>query len=269
MDIGYAGAFLGGVLTLLSPCAVMLLPSFFAYSFAGRGRLVGRTAVFLAGLLTTLVPLGVGAGHLGGLLAAHRQTAVAVGAILVIVSGVLVALGIGLPGPGSSARAGTAPLAVFSLGLTYGLAGTCSGPILGSLLTTAALSGSLFYGGFLFVWYGLGMVLPLFVLAALWDRWDLGHADWLRPRTVRMGPLQTTVTGLVSGVLLLGLGTLLLLTEGTAGLGGPVSVAQQAELEVWARAWAASVPDLAVFVAAAVAVFALVWVSAGRRRDRA
>jgi cytochrome c-type biogenesis protein len=30
MTIGYAGALIGGVLTLLSPCSAMLLPAFFA-----------------------------------------------------------------------------------------------------------------------------------------------------------------------------------------------------------------------------------------------
>jgi len=48
--IGYLAAFLGGVLTLLSPCSALLLPAFFAYAFASRSRLLGRTAVFYAGL---------------------------------------------------------------------------------------------------------------------------------------------------------------------------------------------------------------------------
>ncbi len=32
-QIGLLGAFLGGVLALLSPCSALLLPSFFAYAF--------------------------------------------------------------------------------------------------------------------------------------------------------------------------------------------------------------------------------------------
>ena len=33
MLIGYGGAFLGGMAAILSPCAVLLLPAFFAYAF--------------------------------------------------------------------------------------------------------------------------------------------------------------------------------------------------------------------------------------------
>ncbi|HSL37639.1 MAG TPA: cytochrome c biogenesis protein CcdA, partial [Arthrobacter sp.] len=65
MDIGYAGAFLGGVLTLLSPCSALLLPAFFAYAFSTKSRLVARTGLFYLGLLSTLVPLGIFAGVLG------------------------------------------------------------------------------------------------------------------------------------------------------------------------------------------------------------
>ncbi|WP_009945137.1 hypothetical protein [Saccharopolyspora erythraea] len=34
-EIGLVGAFLGGLLSLLSPCSALLLPSFFAYAFNG------------------------------------------------------------------------------------------------------------------------------------------------------------------------------------------------------------------------------------------
>ena len=75
MLVGYAGAFLGGMAAILSPCAALLLPAFFAYAFGGdRARLLGRTGLFYLGLLLTLVPLGLGAGALGSLVTVHRQT---------------------------------------------------------------------------------------------------------------------------------------------------------------------------------------------------
>ena len=56
MGIGFAGSFLGGLAALLSPCAAMLLPSFFAYAFGDvKGRLVARTGAFYLGMLLTLV----------------------------------------------------------------------------------------------------------------------------------------------------------------------------------------------------------------------
>ena len=97
MLIGYAGAFLGGAAAILSPCAALLLPAFFAYAFGeDRSRLVGRTVLFWVGTLLTLVPLGLGAGALGSALAAHRGTLTLVGGVLLIVFGALQALGVPL-----------------------------------------------------------------------------------------------------------------------------------------------------------------------------
>src|SRR5215218_7163759 len=60
VEVSFLASFLGGLLSLLSPCSALLLPAFFAYAFQSRGELVGRTAVFYLGLCATLVPLGMG-----------------------------------------------------------------------------------------------------------------------------------------------------------------------------------------------------------------
>ena len=66
-------------------------------------------------------------------------------------------------------------LSTLVLGSVYGLAGFCSGPILGAILTMAVTRETPVEGGALLAVYALGMAAPLFVLAALWDRFDLGH----------------------------------------------------------------------------------------------
>lgn len=70
---------------------------------------------------------------------------------------------------------------VFALGAVYGLAGFCAGPVLGGIPTVAAIGGDPWYGSTLLAAYALGMALPLFVLALLWDRFDratvAGSAD--------------------------------------------------------------------------------------------
>ena len=65
-------AFVGGVLSLLSPCSALLLPAFFAYAFPSRGQLLLRTVVFYLGLITLLVPIGLGIGALGSLFLERR-----------------------------------------------------------------------------------------------------------------------------------------------------------------------------------------------------
>ena len=84
MNVGYLGAFLGGVLSLLSPCSALLVPAFFAYAFADRVRLLLRTGIFYLGLATPLVPMGVAAGSVGAVLNEHHSTVVLVGGLVMI-----------------------------------------------------------------------------------------------------------------------------------------------------------------------------------------
>ena len=267
-DIGYAVALLGGIATILSPCAAMLLPAFFAYAFTSATTLLGRTLVFYAGLLTTLVPLGVLSGGVGAFLLAERAWVVTAAALVVVVLGVVQMLAVPLPGLTRRGGADSAsPVAIYSLGLAYGVAGVCSGPILGSVLTVAALGGNAFYGAMLLVVYATGMVVPVLLLALLWTRLDLASARWLRPRPVRLGPVSTTVGNLVSGGLFVLVGVLLVLTEGTASMGGVLGVGTQQHLETTMIALGRRVPDIAV-VLLVVAALALLARARHRRAER-
>ena len=80
-------AFLGGALTLLAPCSVMLLPAFFAYAFTSRTTLQARTGLFWLGLVTTLVPLGAAAGGMGAVLRDHEVGLTMLVAVVVVVEG--------------------------------------------------------------------------------------------------------------------------------------------------------------------------------------
>ncbi|MBP2473923.1 cytochrome c biogenesis protein CcdA [Crossiella equi] len=267
--LGYFGALLGGALALASPCSALLLPAFFAYAFDRPTRLLARTGVFYLGLASTLVPLGAAAASLGGLLTAHRGLVITVAAVLLIGFGVAQLFGRGF-GSGLSQRfAATTKISstasVYVLGATYGLAGFCSGPILGSVLTVAATGGDPAYGAALLAVYGLGMVAPLFVLALLWDRFELGRRGWLRGRELVLGRLRVHVVNLVAGLLFIGIGVLFLLTDGTATLPGLFSVDTEFDLAVWAREFAAGVPDLAVLLpVVAVAAGIFLWRLRGR-----
>ncbi|WP_024877572.1 cytochrome c biogenesis CcdA family protein [Saccharomonospora piscinae] len=249
-EIGLLGAFLGGVLSLLSPCSALLLPSFFAYAFDRLSTLAWRTTVFYAGLLVVLVPLGAGVGAIGALLTRYRGIATLVGGTVLVLLGLAMILGLGF-GSAAAQRA-TARIrissnaSVFALGAVYALAGFCSGPLLGSVLTVSATGGQPVYGGTLMALYALGMAAPLFVLALAWDRFDLGRKDWLRGRPVRIGPLRTHSTSLISGLLFIGVGALFLLTDGTANLGGLTSVDTQFAWQVWLQDLTASVANTAV-----------------------
>lgn len=268
MVIGYAGAFIGGLLSLLSPCSALLLPAFFAYAFTTATRLVARTGLFYLGLLATLVPMGIFAGALGSLLTQHRTALIATAASLVISLGLIQLLGIRLPAWfRSGARGGGSRLSVFVLGTVYGVAGACTGPILGSVLTVAAVGSNPVYGAVLLAVYALGMALPLFVLALFWDRLGISGRRWLRPRPVTVGRWSNSAVMIISGSLSIGIGILLLATDGTAGLGGLLTVSDQFRLESAASGAASALPNTAFMVAAA-ALLALAAVLNWRIRRR-
>ncbi|MFG2640813.1 cytochrome c biogenesis CcdA family protein [Streptomyces sp. NPDC048370] len=270
-DIGYLAAFLGGLLALLSPCSALLLPAFFAYSIDSKSRLLARTGIFYAGLATTLVPLGAAGSFAGRLFYGHRDVLVAVGGWTIIVLGVLQILGMGFASRRIAEASGrirpTTAVSVYALGLVYGLAGFCAGPILGSVLTVAALSGSPAYGGLLLAVYALGMAVPLFLLALLWERYELGRRRWLRGRTVRAGRFELHTTSLLSGLFFVVLGTVFLVFDGTTALPGLLSVDDSFAVEERVASLGRSVPDWALLVAV-VALVAVVLAVRGWRGRR-
>ncbi|KXP03982.1 MULTISPECIES: cytochrome c biogenesis CcdA family protein [Mycobacteriales] len=271
-QIGLLGAFLGGLLALLSPCSALLLPSFFAYAFDGAGKLAGRTGIFYLGLAAVLVPLGAGVGAIGSAITRYREVTTMIGGVVIIALGVMIIVGRGFA-LGSAQRAAaridvSSTGSVFALGAVYGLAGFCSGPLLGAVLTVAVAGGQAVYGGVLMALYAAGMVIPLFVLALVWDRFSLGSRTWLRGKEISIGPLKTHTTSLISGVLFIGIGVLFLLTEGTANLGGVMGVDSQYSLQVWISDVADAVPNTAVLLIAVLVIIAVLTVRIVRGRDR-
>ncbi|MFE6102860.1 cytochrome c biogenesis CcdA family protein [Streptomyces laurentii] len=269
--IGYFAAFLGGLLALLSPCSALLLPAFFAYSIDSRAKLVARTGVFYAGLATTLVPLGAAGSFAGRLFYGHRDLLVAVGGWLIVGLGVLQILGLGFASRRLAEASGrirpTTVFSVYALGLVYGLAGFCAGPILGSVLTVAAVGGNPVYGGLLLAVYALGMAVPMFLLALLWERYDLGRRRWLRGRAIRVGRFELHTTSLLSGLFFIALGTLFLVFDGTTALPGLLSVDDSFAVEQRVGDLGRTVPDW-VLLAAVVAVVAGALAWRGRRSRR-
>ena len=222
VEASFVAAFLGGVLSLLAPCSALLLPAFFAYAFTSRTQLLGRTLLFLAGLCTIFVPLGMGASLMAAALIDHRQTTILVAGLLLIAFGALELLGGGfsLVPAALAARfqGGRSGAAVYGTGLVYGISGFCSGPLLGAVLTVAGSTASPLLGAALLFTYSLGTAAPLFVLAWLWDRYQLGHRGWLRGRALRLGPLRLHSSSLLAGTLFILLGISFIAFQGSSAL---------------------------------------------------
>jgi cytochrome c biogenesis protein CcdA len=215
IQASFVAAFIGGLLALLAPCSALLLPAFFAYAFSNRTALVRGTLLFLVGLCAVLLPLGLAASAAGRLLIEQRPATIFVSGSILIVLGALMAFGgrsllpSGLAAQLNAVSYGPATLAT---GVIYGLTGFCSGPLLGAVLTLAAAGQNPWLGAPLLIVYALGMATPLFILAAAWDRYDLGRRSWLR-RSVRH-------SNLVGSALFVALGVSFIASQGGLLLSG-------------------------------------------------
>lgn len=272
MDIGLVSAFIGGVLALLSPCAALLLPAFFASSVGAGPRLMLHGVIFYVGLLVLFVPLGLGAGFLGELFVAQRQGIIVVSSLVLILLGVVQIFGHGfdtsrlLPGQSSlqsRAAVSTGLGKSFLLGMTSSVAGFCSGPILGAVLTLAATSGNAFSSALILSTYGAGMVLPLIMIAALWTRIGQRGQRMLRGRGFSFLGRQWHTTSVISGGLIIMVGIIFWTTNGLVGVPELVPAETQAWLQQAASLFGNPLIDIVAIILVA-AVILLVW---NKRRD--
>lgn len=306
MEVGYLAALFAGVLALLSPCGALLLPSFFAVTFTGAQRMLPHALVFLAGLITLLAPLGAGAAFAGTLVTAHRGVLILASGWLIIVLGAVQIFGGGfdmrrlLParlqqaatagqpaatGGGANLAvgpigAGTAQatkkrsaksslVSAYFLGLVSGVAGFCAGPILGAVLTMAAVSSSPFYGVALLSVYSVGMALPLFAIAAIWAKFGQKGRGLLRGRMFSIGKLRLHTTSVITGLLLIGVGIMFITTNGLVGIDGILSTGASFDLQVQATELAKKIPDVALIIGGAViALLAWLWFAIIRPRRK-
>lgn len=275
MDIGLIAAFLGGVLALLSPCGALLLPAFFASSVGGGLRLGLHALVFYLGLVLVLVPLGLGVGALGTLFIDHRSTIVVVASVLLIAFGVVQLLGFGfdparlVPGADglrqqAAVRSGL--VKTLLLGAASGLAGVCSGPILGAVLTLAAARGDVVLAGGLLAVYAGGMVVPLLVLAWAWTRMSDRARRRLRGRSFTVLGRELHTISVVTGLLLIGVGVLFWTTNGLVSAPALVPTGVQLWLQERSALLSGPVVDIVAIVVVAGVILA-VWARRGRSRQ--
>ncbi len=111
-------SFLGGVVALLAPCCVsVMLPAYFASTFARRIQIVGMTLVFAAGIGTVIVPVAPGASALSALVSGHHTVVFSIGGLAMVAAGIATLAGRKLMPPMPAMR-GTAG---HGLGAVYGL----------------------------------------------------------------------------------------------------------------------------------------------------
>ena len=261
-------AFLGGVLTLLAPCSVMLLPAFFSYAFQSPQKLIARCGIFWLGLLTPLIPLGAALSSVVALIREHSAFITQVIALLVIIAGLITLFSLDVPvfrvrSLETASQSRDTAWAVYLLGITYGIAGVgCAGPILGAVLATSSLGGSVVEGIIAVIFYSAGMAFPLLALALLWQHSAGRIQAIVRPKPVTLLKRQTTWTNVVSGLVLIILGFTIFKIDLSNPLGGIVSIDTLASWEESIMGLFGALPAWVVTLAGALiigAIVALLW----------
>jgi cytochrome c-type biogenesis protein len=200
-----AVAFLGGVISCLSPCVLPVIPVFATFVVGGQsapGVHVGRAraAGFLLGFVGVFIVLLISLGLVGfvvlGAIPTLRPIAgagiVALG--LATIAGWQPVLALGR-WSGAQSFGGS-----FLLGTGVALGWTpCIGPTLGAIIGLAAASPTVAAGAALLIAYGLGMALPLAVIGLGLTR--------LRP-LVRLIGAHHRAFQFASGTLIVGMGVL-------------------------------------------------------------
>jgi cytochrome c-type biogenesis protein len=214
-------AFGGGVVSLLSPCTLPMIPVYLASlsgpeilqsGVAGRRWTVFFHALcFVLGFSAVFVLLGAGAGLIGSAVSAHQVLIRQISGTLLIIFGLYMLASTRISwlnyekrlSP-STGRAGGYVRSVL-IGVIFALAWTpCAGPVLGGILTLAFNTESAAQGSFLLGIYSLGTALPLLIIGLA--------LDWLRP-LLKKAARYAEYLYILSGLLLIAAGILLWLNK--------------------------------------------------------
>jgi cytochrome c-type biogenesis protein len=205
-------AFFAGLLSIVTPCVLPLVPGYLSAVSAVEADRLGEPGVarrvalsslpFIVGFTLVFVALGAGAAAIGGVLSSERQAELA-GIFLVVLGLSFVGL---LPwpervlAPGLLTRARQQGSGLL-LGAAFAVcAGVCIGPVLASILVLASDASSVVRGAVLLAAYAGGLAFA-FLLAGIAFARAMGAFRWLRDHfsLIRAG----------GGVILVALGLLL------------------------------------------------------------
>lgn len=185
-EVTYAGAFIAGLLSFLSPCVLPLIPSYITYitglSFADlqaehpthivRQKSILHSIAFISGFTVVFVLLGASATYIGSFMQSNATLIRKVGGVLIILFGIhvtgLIPLKFLLREKRVTVSHKPAGYAgSFMVGLFFAAGWTpCIGPILAAILTLAATEENVYNGIALLLFYSLGLGIP-FLLSSL------------------------------------------------------------------------------------------------------
>ena len=205
-------AFVAGVAALFAPCCItVLLPSYLGNIFREKYKIFFMTFVFFLGVATVFLPIGLGASALAQAFSKYHNIIFSVGGIFLLLLGITMLLGKKFSTP-TSVRDGMKKhvSSIYVLGIFSAIATTCCAPVLAGVLTLSVASGTIAWGALYTLAYVIGMTLPLFIIAAFLDKFNLTEKFTGIKKTIpmRIGGFRwnITISELISGLIFLLMG---------------------------------------------------------------
>lgn len=161
-------AFFAGVVSVLSPCIIPVIPAVFAYS-TEKGKF--RPLAIVLGLSISFTSMGIVTSLFGATLTAYLDYLNIFAEALLITMGIslLFDLNIFNVFGNFSSLANSKKEGLFGgllLGLSLGIVWLpCVGSVLGSILTMVAVSGKVVYGALMLFIYSIGFSIPMLFVA--------------------------------------------------------------------------------------------------------
>ena len=195
-------ALLAGLLSFLSPCVLPIVPPYLAYmggvsvteldqTATARRRVMLAALMFVLGLSTVFLLLGMAFSTLGRALLQWQGWFVPIAGIVVMIFGAHFIGIFRLRFLDREARVATgdnggSAFGAYILGLAFAFGWTpCLGPILGTILGLAASEGDVARGTVLLAVYALGLGLPFLAVAAFFPRLK-GPMAWMKRHMERI-----------------------------------------------------------------------------------
>ncbi len=222
VKISFLIAFVAGLLAIIAPCTVTILPAYFSYTFKERRNITRMTLVFFAGFSIVFMLMGVLAGIVGqqSLVLLQSGTIVVLGGILLVAMGILTISGRGLGSFMKFKKFGNDVPGVFLTGMAFALGWTaCMGPVLAGILGIGVILHNIFYSVMLMFFYSLGNLAPLFILSVFYDRLNFSKMSFIKGSNINIvvsgKKYSFNTINLISGFLFIGLGAIMIFFNGT------------------------------------------------------